>query len=30
VAKKDIKSVVDMAAAGKGDLFYGLREEVLR
>jgi pyruvate ferredoxin oxidoreductase alpha subunit len=30
VAKKDIISVVDMATSGKGDLFYGLREEVLR
>lgn len=29
VAKKDIKSVVKMAMAGKGDLFYGLRGEVL-
>jgi pyruvate ferredoxin oxidoreductase alpha subunit len=30
VRKKDIRQVVEMAEAGKGDLFYGLREEVLQ
>jgi pyruvate ferredoxin oxidoreductase alpha subunit len=30
VRKKDIASVVAQAEAGKGDLFYGLREEVLK
>lgn len=30
VAKKDIKSVVRMAMEGKGDIFYGLREEVMK
>ncbi len=29
VRKKDIRSVVDLAEKGKGDLFYGLRQEVL-
>ena len=28
VRKRDIKKVAEMAEAGKGDLFYGLREEV--
>ena len=30
VRKKDIAGVVALAEAGKGDLFYGLREEVLK
>jgi pyruvate ferredoxin oxidoreductase alpha subunit len=30
VRKKDIASIVAQAEAGKGDLFYGLREEVLK
>jgi pyruvate ferredoxin oxidoreductase alpha subunit len=29
VRKKDIRGVVEMAEKGKGDLFYGLRQEVL-
>ncbi|NYT17046.1 MAG: pyruvate ferredoxin oxidoreductase [Methanomicrobiales archaeon] len=30
VRKKDIAAVVDGAEAGKGDIYYGLREEVLK
>ena len=30
VRKKDIRAVADMAEKGKGDLFYGLRQEVLK
>jgi pyruvate ferredoxin oxidoreductase alpha subunit len=30
VRKKDIAAVVAHAEAGKGDIFYGLREEVLK
>jgi hypothetical protein len=30
VRKKDIAAVVAYAEAGKGDIFYGLREEVLK
>jgi pyruvate ferredoxin oxidoreductase alpha subunit len=30
VRKKDISAVVSHAEAGKGDIFYGLREEVLK
>lgn len=30
VRKKDIRAVVDMAGKGEGDLYYGLRKEVLR
>jgi pyruvate ferredoxin oxidoreductase alpha subunit len=30
VRKKDVASVVALAEAGKGDLFYGLRDEVLK
>jgi pyruvate ferredoxin oxidoreductase alpha subunit len=29
VRKKDVAAVADLARSGKGDLFYGLREEVL-
>ncbi|HNQ29829.1 MAG: Pyruvate synthase subunit PorA [Methanoregulaceae archaeon PtaB.Bin009] len=29
VRKKDIRAVVEMAEKGKGDLFYGLRQELL-
>jgi len=29
VRKRDIAAVVDLAEKGKGDLFYGLRTEVL-
>ncbi len=29
VAKKDVRNVVEMATTGKGDIFYGLRREVL-
>lgn len=29
VRKKDIRAVVDMAGQGKGDLFYGLRQELV-
>lgn len=29
VRKKDIKAIVDLAEKGKGDIFYGLRQEVL-
>ncbi|MCU0632228.1 MAG: pyruvate ferredoxin oxidoreductase [Methanolinea sp.] len=30
VRKKDIRAVVEMAGKGKGDLFYGLRQELLQ
>ncbi len=30
VRKRDIKSIVELAEKGKGDMFYGLREEVLK
>jgi len=29
VRKRDIAAVVDLAEKGKGDMFYGLRTEVL-
>jgi pyruvate ferredoxin oxidoreductase alpha subunit len=29
VRKKDIKAIVDLAEKGQGDIFYGLRKEVL-
>jgi pyruvate ferredoxin oxidoreductase alpha subunit len=29
VRKKDIAEIVTLAEAGKGDMFYGLRKEVL-
>jgi pyruvate ferredoxin oxidoreductase, alpha subunit (EC 1.2.7.1) len=29
IRKKDIKAIVDLAEKGSGDMFYGLREELL-
>ena len=29
VRKKDIKHIVELAEKGSGDMFYGLREELL-
>jgi len=29
VRKKDIAAIVELAESGKGDMFYGLRTEVL-